>query len=108
MIQARTMTGVAVVAALAVVALALRARRPEPAVAVSGRVEADEAVLAARAGGRLLRVLVREGDTVAAGQVLAEVDATQLAARESGARAAVAVAEARLQQARHRLAAARS
>jgi HlyD family secretion protein len=53
-----------------------------------GTFEADEVSVAAEASGPVLRVAVREGDTVAAGQLIAEVDAGPLALQrnELGAR----------------------
>src|SRR5690606_23862652 len=43
-----------------------------------GTFEADEVTVAAQASGPVLRVAVREGDQVQAGDVLAEVDAGPL------------------------------
>lgn len=63
-----------------------------------GRIEAasEEIEVQAKRGGRLADVLVDEGDTVAAGQTLAIMDAEELAAAERSALARVAVAEAEL------------
>jgi len=66
-------------------------------VAAAGRVEAlsDEIELGAEIPGRLVSVLVDEGDTVRAGQVLARIDAADHRARldVAGARLAMARAE---------------
>jgi HlyD family secretion protein len=43
-----------------------------------GNVEATEIVVSAEAAGRLLTFTVNEGDTAAAGAVVATIDATQL------------------------------
>ena len=66
----------------------------------NGRVEATEIDIAARAPGRVARILVDEGDLVSAGQVLATMDLPALRAergealaRERQARDAVAAAE---------------
>lgn len=66
----------------------------------NGRVEATEIDIAARAPGRVARILVDEGDLVTAGQVLATMDFPALRAergealaRERQARDAVAAAE---------------
>ena len=56
----------------------------------NGRLEATETVVATKVAGRLYEVLVREGDDLAAGQVVARLDADDLAAQ---LRAAEAVAQ---------------
>jgi len=78
-------------------------RTPEVAegvIALSGRIEADEATVASKLAGRILELRVREGDTVKAGDVIAVLDDDQVAAREEQVRAALAQAEARAQAAR--------
>ena len=60
----------------------------------SGTIEASEADLAFQAPGRITDLLVREGDRVEAGQELARVDQTELAARREAAAAQVEVARA--------------
>jgi HlyD family secretion protein len=77
---------------------------PESIVAVSGRVEGDDAAVAAKTSGRIREVTVREGDEVKAGQVVAVLDDEQLRAREEQAESAVAQAEARLLRARQQIA----
>ena len=59
-----------------------------------------DAKLAPLVPGRIARVLVTEGDRVSAGQVLAELDNAQLKDHERQAEAAVAQAEANLENAR--------
>ena len=59
-----------------------------------------DAKLAPLVPGRIARVLVTEGDRVSAGQVLAELDNAQLKDQERQAEAAVAQAEANLENAR--------
>ncbi|MCA9736978.1 MAG: efflux RND transporter periplasmic adaptor subunit [Gemmatimonadota bacterium] len=66
------------------------------AIVASGTVEATEAQLAFQAAGRIARVSVREGDAVRAGQVLAQLDTTELAAQRRLAEAGVEAARARL------------
>jgi multidrug efflux pump subunit AcrA (membrane-fusion protein) len=76
-----------------------------------GRVEfAQASALGFELGGRVLRVLVDEGDTVRAGSVLAELDTARLRARRAElvaerdeARALVALAALRDARARHLL-----
>ncbi|MFS2218260.1 HlyD family secretion protein, partial [Telluria sp. Tellsp104] len=79
----------------------------------NGRIEAVEVDIASKLPGRLADVLVAEGDTVQAGQVLAHMDASALRAqrsealaREQQARDAVAGAEAQVAMRRSDLAAA--
>jgi HlyD family secretion protein len=59
----------------------------------------QEVSLSAKQGGKLLEVTVREGDTVAAGQVIARIDATDLLAQVRTAEASLTSARARLTQA---------
>ena len=61
---------------------------------VSGTIDTDEVHVASRYGGRVERVLAQEGDTVKAGQVLVELEATELSARRDQAAAALAELEA--------------
>lgn len=71
---------------LAGLALALWwiAWRPAPgpvALEASGRVEGNQAAVGAKIGGKLVRLLAREGDRVEAGAVIAELAAEQARAR---------------------------
>jgi membrane fusion protein YbhG len=82
-------------------------RRPDvPAniIEVSGRIESDDAAVAAKAGGRIREITVREGDRVKAGQVIALLDDEQMKARVDQAEAAVTQADARVQRARQQIA----
>lgn len=62
-------------------------------VAASGRVEARAVRVGAGTGGRVLLLVVEEGDEVQRGQLLAEIDRRTPEALNAGARAAVAAAE---------------
>jgi HlyD family secretion protein len=66
------------------------------AIVASGTVEATDAQLGFRAGGRIASVGPREGDDVAAGEKLAVLDRQEAEARREQAAAAMAAAEARL------------
>lgn len=103
------------VAALAVAVLAARAfliGKTVPTVPVSretitetvissGRIITPERIeLGAELVGNVARRLVDEGDTVHAGQVLAELDASELRAAAEQAASSLAEAEARLEQLR--------
>ena len=63
----------------------------------SGSIEGDEVSIVSEIGGRIVRLEVREGESVDAGQALVELDASQLLAQMGQARAAVAAAEADLE-----------
>lgn len=84
-------------------ATALAIHGPLTGVAAEGRVVAypgSEVTVGADAVGRLLRVNVEEGDLVSKGQILAEIDASDLVASREEARAHLdeAIAERRLAQ----------
>jgi len=84
------------------VAVWLRASEPNASSASitgSGTIEADEVTLAAELGGRVTALLGAEGDEVQAGQLMVQVDETDLLADLAQAQAAVQVAEANLVQA---------
>lgn len=72
-------------------------------IAVSGRIEGDDAAVAAKTAGRIREITVREGDQVEAGQVIAVLDDEQVRAREQQAEAAVRQAEARVRLAQHQI-----
>jgi HlyD family secretion protein len=77
---------------------------PREIISVSGRIEGDDATVAAKTSGRIREITVREGDQVKAGQVIATLDDEQLKARVDQAQSNVAQAEARLSRARHEIA----
>lgn len=77
--------------------------RAEPEVGglrASGFVEAEEVAIAPELGGRVIELLVDEGEDVEAGQVLVRLDGTLLEAQIEAAQAALDVAQAGLAQAR--------
>lgn len=65
----------------------------------NGRIEAERVDVATKLAGRLEEVLVKEGDTVTAGQVLARMDTAELEAQLADAKATVRQAERQLDQA---------
>jgi HlyD family secretion protein len=77
---------------------------PDNVVALSGRVEGDDAGVAAKTGGRIREITVREGDEVRAGQVIATLDDEQVRAREEQAQSTVAQADARVLRAQQQIA----
>lgn len=70
--------------------LGLRTPRDE----VQGMADADNVNVSAKVTARLQKLLVHEGDRVAAGQVLFELDSPEVAAKERQAEAVVAAAQA--------------
>jgi membrane fusion protein YbhG len=72
------------------------APQPDDGLLASGTVEATEARLGFEAAGQITEITVREGDSVAAGAVLARLDTSEAEARKRQAEAQVASAEARL------------
>ena len=103
----------AFVASLAVLGLAgfvawrllvARPEMPRGVIAVSGRIEGEGAPVTTKAAGRILDIAVREGDWIAAGQVVAVLDAEEVRARELQAAGALREAETRLRLARHQIA----
>jgi multidrug resistance efflux pump len=64
----------------------------------SGTIEAEDVLITAEIGGRIKRLAVDEGQDVAAGQTLAQLDTALLEAQHEQARAAVGVADANLAQ----------
>jgi HlyD family secretion protein len=77
---------------------------PREIISAPGRIESDDAAVAAKASGRIREITVREGDQVKAGQVIATLDDEQVKARVDQAQSNVAQAEARLSRARHEVA----
>lgn len=69
---------------------------PEGLIQANGRIEGDLVSVASKVPGRIVRIDVREGDSVKEGQVLARLDDAQLRARVEQAAAAVATLEAQL------------
>jgi HlyD family secretion protein len=68
--------------------------RPVPAAPISGVVRTTEVRLAPEVGGQLVAIKVRKGDTVRAGDVVAELSAIELSAAVAQARAALDAATA--------------
>lgn len=77
---------------------------PEGLVQASGRIEGDHYLVASKWPGRVSALLAREGDQVAQGQVLVQIDDAQTAAKVDQAEAAVAAAKAQLASAQTTLA----
>lgn len=73
---------------------------PEGFSRANGRIEATRVDVALKFGGRIAEVLVAEGQMVAAGTVVARIDATELEAQVRAAEAATRQAQQELAQAK--------
>jgi len=99
--RARWATGIAVVAVLLLAGLAVswavrRGADAPPAVSVTGTIEAVQIDVSPRIAGRIVTLAVREGARVTRGQVLARLDAEEIAAEARRVEAALRTAEANL------------
>ena len=72
----------------------------DPSLTASGNIEADEILVGSKVGGRVSKVLVREGDRVQAGQVLIELERDELEARRAEVAGQIAQFQAALDQLR--------
>jgi HlyD family secretion protein len=73
---------------------------PEGFASSNGRIEATEIDIAAKIGGRIREILVKEGDLVAAGQVLARMDTDVLQAQRREAEAQLKEAQVAVETAK--------
>lgn len=84
--------------------------RPAPlspgVIEASGRIEGDQAAVGAKVGGRIARMAVREGESLASGQVIAELASEQVTAQLANAEHVLHTAREQLRQAQARAAAA--
>lgn len=76
---------------------------PPGVLGVSGRIEGDDAAVAAKLAGRIREITVREGDKVETGQVIALLDDAQIRAREQQSEAALRQAQARVRLSQHQV-----
>jgi len=82
----------------------LRSAKKDPnLIKLSGRIEGDDAAVAAKVSGRLKEITVREGDQVKAGQVIALIDDDQVRAREEQEQSLVDQSEAKVAWARQQI-----
>lgn len=91
---------VLVAVAVAVWWFGFRLEGPEDTIRISGNIELTEVSIGFKTPGKLMELLVEEGDVVKAGQVIGRLDTAQLESQKRMAEAAVAAAEARLDQLR--------
>jgi HlyD family secretion protein len=69
----------------------------EPALVGSGSIEAETVAVTAELGGRIIEIMVDEGDEVTLGQILVELDKSDLLAQQAQLEATVATAKANLE-----------
>jgi multidrug resistance efflux pump len=69
---------------------------PQSAISASGTIEATETTVSVEVGGRVVAVGASEGDQVAAGQLLVQLDEAEVATQVAQAEAAVAAGRAEL------------
>jgi HlyD family secretion protein len=79
---------------IAVLVLGASCNSNQNRTSVSGTIETDEVRVASRYGGRVEKLLVREGDSLKTGQLIAELDAAELHAKRDQAAAQLAEFEA--------------
>lgn len=89
----------AILLAFLLLAACSRAAAPQPT-RLAGILENETITVAPESGGRLMEVMVDEGDAVQAGQIVARLDDSRLQLQLSLADADIAQAEARLAQLR--------
>jgi len=65
---------------------------------LSGNIEATTVEVGFQTGGRIIRLSIEEGQMVEKGQLLSELDSTELAQRESNARTRLAVIQSQIPQ----------
>lgn len=82
----------------------LRRGPPDGLIQGNGRIEGDAVIIASKTPGRIAALAVREGDSVAANQVLARIDDGIARARLAQAQADIEAARARVEAARSALA----
>jgi membrane fusion protein YbhG len=101
--------GLALLLVTAAAAAAWKIWRPAPPspgiVDASGRIEGDQAALGAKVGGKIVRMAVREGNEVTAGQLIAQLASEQVVAQLANAEHVLHTAREQLGQARARAAA---
>lgn len=92
-----------IVAASAYIAFGRREPLPEGLIQANGRIEADHVSVTTKFAGRVVELVVNEGDRVAQGDVVARLDDTQARARLEQAEARVASLTQQIAAAREEL-----
>jgi HlyD family secretion protein len=89
--------------ALGGVWLALRPAPPAGVLETSGRIEGDQSAVGAKVGGKVVRVVVREGDRTEAGVLIAELASEQIRAQLERAEHGLHTAREQLSEAQARV-----
>src|SRR5258705_2620766 len=76
---------------------------PHNIITLSGRIEGDDSVVAAKTSGRIRDIRVREGDAVKTGDIIAILDDEQAAAREQQAKSATQESDTRVTHAQQQI-----
>ncbi len=70
---------------------------PEGLIQANGRIEGETHVVATKIAGKITQILAREGDSVKSGQILAQLDDSQIREKVNQAAFALAAANAKLE-----------
>jgi HlyD family secretion protein len=95
----RTLVGALAIAAVAVIAVVVMANRRQPLVLI-GVIDANDIVVTPRVQARLDSLFVEEGSVVKAGQRIATLESSELAAQAASVAAAASSAAAQLSESR--------
>src|SRR5271169_4989904 len=76
---------------------------PEGTLFVSGRIDGDSVDISSKIAGRVRELLVREGDSVKADQILAKLDSPQQEAIRDAQKARIVSVQRRLEQLQRQL-----
>ena len=76
---------------------------PDGLIQANGRIEGDHYIVAGKSPGRIMKLGAREGDSVKKGQIMAQLDDSQVSARVTQAKAGVDASKARFSAAQTKL-----
>ena len=76
---------------------------PDGLIQANGRIEGDHYIVAGKASGRIMKLGAREGDAVKKGQIMAQLDDSQVSAGVARAKAAVEASKARFSAAQTKI-----
>ncbi|MEC0247363.1 HlyD family efflux transporter periplasmic adaptor subunit [Paenibacillus chitinolyticus] len=79
---------------------ALSSTQNRPANLPTAYIEANQVAASFKAGGRVTEILVKEGDTVKKGQVLARIQSQEIEAKVAQAKAAVSLSQGKIAEAK--------
>ena len=76
---------------------------PDGLIQANGRIKGDHYIVAGKVSGRIIKIGAREGDSVKKGQIMAQLDDSQVSARVTQAKAAVEASKTRFSAAQTKL-----